>query len=75
MKQYLNKRVIIKSKRGTLYSGILSGFRENESLFCLTRLVVLNKQGMFVAAPKTKHARWFTTSKYEIRLENKEDMK
>lgn len=75
MKQFLNQRVIIKSSHSTLYAGVLSGFKENESKFCLTKLVIMDKEGNFVAAPKSRSTRWFSVDKFEMRPETLEDMK
>lgn len=51
---------------GAKYYGVLSAIRNKQGKFCLTGLVLLNQDGSFKLAPKTRATRWFSVGKFEV---------
>ena len=54
------------SSSGAKYYGVLSAIRNKQGRFCLTGLVLLNQDGSFKLASKTKAVRWFSVAKFEV---------
>lgn len=48
-RKLINKEVTITNERGAKYAGILSGVRNKDKKFCLTRLLIINKHGGITA--------------------------
>ena len=64
---YLNKQVeIMRKSNGARYYGKVVGFRWKENKFCLSGLVIMQKDGSFKAAPKYNNKRWFSFEKFSI---------
>jgi hypothetical protein len=57
---------VVSKSSGAKYYGKLSGIRHKHNNFCLTGLIVLNRDGSFKAAPKHYNTRWFNTGSYEL---------
>lgn len=68
-RKLINKEVTITNERGAKYTGILSGVRNKDMKFCLTRLLIINKNGGIIASKRDK-SRWFDLDKFCIVEEN-----
>lgn len=66
MKEFLNKRIVVENVKGSKYTGILSGFKDQESKFCLSNLCILNKDGSYKATSGSGETRWFEVKKFSI---------
>lgn len=69
MKELLNKRVVATNERGSKYAGILCGFKDNGTKFCLADLKIINRFGG-VTASKTDVTRWFKVDKFKVELDD-----
>jgi hypothetical protein len=62
----LNRRIRVQSVHsGALYEGVLVGFRQQGSLFCLSRLAIINRFGGFICS-KYRYTRWFHTHQFTV---------
>ena len=63
----LGTHLQVKSKvTGAKYYGILGAIRNKAGKFCLTKLVLLNRNGSFKLASKADTVRWFSLAKFEV---------